>query len=104
MRRHFETDYPRVAPAFVSLYETLIDFGAHPNEAGFSISTTMRKEGGKQLIDTVYLHDDGLPLEFGLKNASRVGIWTALSYRELYPSPYAAAGVDDAVDELAARL
>jgi hypothetical protein len=104
LKRHFEADYPALASVFVYLYETLIDFGAHPNEAGFSISTAIRREGDKRLFDTIYLHDDNLALDFGLKNTARVAVWVALAYREVYPVLYEKCEVADVVQEMVGRL
>ena len=102
LKRYFETHHATVAPAFVSLYETLIDFGAHPNEAGFSINQKLRRENRQKVFDTVYLHDDGLPLDFGLKNLGRVGLWTILAFRELYPQAYEARDFGTDVDAMVA--
>lgn len=103
LKRHFRQDFPDIASAFVSLYETLIDFGAHSNEPGLSISTNIRQEEGKRMFDTVYLHGDGLPLDFGLKNAARVGLWTMLAYQKVYPGQFDLAHVAEAVQEMTSR-
>lgn len=103
LRRHFEKHHPEVAQPFATLYDVLVDFGGHPNEPGFSISTTIREEKGHRLVDTVYLHGDGFPLDFGLKNTVRVGLWGVLAFREIYGLPYEQAGVDELVQSMRQR-
>ena len=98
LRRYFEQVHPIMAPAFISLYEVSIDFGAHPYEAGFSISTSIREENGQRFIDTVYLHEDGLPPDFARKNVARVGLWTAMAFSLIYPELYAGAAVSNVMD------
>jgi hypothetical protein len=102
LRGHFEKAHPRVAPAFTSLYEALIDFGAHPNEPGFSINMKLQKAGRSRTFDTIYMHEDGLPLDFGLSNLCRVGLWIVLAIRELYPEAYAERCEPTAVEALMA--
>jgi hypothetical protein len=87
LRRYFESKHPGVAEAFDTIYEMLIDFGAHPNEGGFSINTSLRKEGDLSIMDTIYLHEDGMPLDFGLRNLVHVGLWIIMTFRELYLLP-----------------
>lgn len=104
LKHDFETRHPDLVKAFVELYDTLVDFGGHPNEAGFSISTNIREGAGEKIIDTVYLHDDsGIALNFGIKNTARVGLWIILVFRSIYPDLFAGAGASDAVDELLSR-
>lgn len=104
LKRDFQARHPDLATSFAELYEALVDFGGHPNEAGFLISTSIRQVDGTKNIDTVFLHDDdGMALDFGLKNTARVGLWTILVFRSIYPELYDAAGVSEIVDALIAR-
>lgn len=103
LRRDFESHFPALAAAFVSLYETLVDFGAHPNEPGFSINKRIHREEGARIIDTIYMHDDALPLDFGLRNLARVGLWSALVFAEVYPSDFAKRGLGAQLNQLAAK-
>lgn len=104
LRRDFKLRHPDLEPAFSSLYENLVDFGAHPNEAGFSISTAVRRVDGGRTIDTVYLHDDDGPaLDFGMKNTARVGLWIILVFRAIYPALYDDPELDFIVNELLRR-
>lgn len=104
LRRDFKSRHPGLEPAFSSLYDALVDFGAHPNEEGFSISTNIRKVEGGRSIDTVYLHDDDGPaLDFGMKNTARVGLWIILVFRAIYPALYDDPELDFIVNEILRR-
>lgn len=67
----------KLARIFGELYETSIDFGAHPNERGFSASALMEEMPGKTKYSQIYMHGDPLTLSLGLKNAARVGMMLA---------------------------
>lgn len=104
LNRDFKGRHAEMAASFESLYNRLVDFGAHPNEAGFSISTDIRQGVGQKIIDTVYLHDDeGVALDFGLKNTAQVGLWVVLVFKAVYPGLYADSEIAMVVDNLTGR-
>ncbi|MBC2806980.1 hypothetical protein C3Y94_028015 [Rhizobium ruizarguesonis] len=78
----------KVATAYETLYEQLIDFGAHPNEKGFSMSSTIRKENGDIHIEAVYLHGDGLAMRSALRTTAQVGICVLRIGKTLYPQRF----------------
>jgi hypothetical protein len=64
----------KISGTFETLYERLIDFGAHPNEAGFSMSTLLSRKPGETHISTVFLQGDGVQMDFALKTTAQVAI------------------------------
>ncbi|WP_117195930.1 hypothetical protein [Rhizobium terrae] len=83
-----------VAKAYEILYERLIDFGAHPNEKGFSMSSNIRRENGDVHIEAIYLHSDGLPLDLALKTTAQVGIAALRIGQIIYPQRFKDLGLD----------
>ena len=65
-----------ISRKYDELYKELIDYGAHPNERGFSTSTLQNEteDGGCQ-ISQVILHPDGPDLDFCLDQTYRTGIF-----------------------------
>jgi hypothetical protein len=63
----------KLSRIFGELYETTIDFGAHPNERGFSASALMEEKPGEKKFSQIYMHGDPLMLSLGIKNTARVG-------------------------------
>lgn len=48
-----------LADDFDTMYDMLIDNGAHPNQRGVTFNSAIREEGGNKIIDTIYLHGGG---------------------------------------------
>lgn len=93
-----------LARTFSLLYETTIDFGAHPNERAFSSNTSFRTSpSGDRMFDTVYLHEDGPQLDFALKGTVQQGIWNAMAFKALYPAIFQSKDVNDDVQHLRSR-
>ncbi|MDH2091486.1 hypothetical protein N5K21_22400 [Rhizobium pusense] len=92
-----------LAAAYQTLYERLIDFGAHPNEKGFSMSSNIRRENRDVHIEAVYLHGDGLPLSLALKTTAQVGIAVLRIGQILYPSRFKDLNLDSDLDGIKKR-
>ncbi|MBZ9696437.1 MULTISPECIES: hypothetical protein [unclassified Mesorhizobium] len=74
IRKHIKAAAATVGSQFERLYEMLIDFGAHPNERGFSINSAIRRDGENVHFATIYLQADGMPPDMGLKMVGQVGL------------------------------
>lgn len=93
----------KIGEHFETLYERLIDFGAHPNEHGFSMSTRLKEEPGETHMLTIYLHDDGLPLDFALKTTAQVAICVLQIAFILYPTRMELQGIRHELDQVTIR-
>ncbi|MER8641405.1 hypothetical protein [Mesorhizobium sp. M1252] len=82
---HLESAAPKIASVFSHLYENAIDFGAHPNERGFSMSTSVEHAQDRVHLNTIYLHADSLSFDLGIKTAARVGLCALMISRLIYP-------------------
>ncbi|GKX34551.1 MAG: hypothetical protein MnENMB40S_21690 [Rhizobiaceae bacterium MnEN-MB40S] len=100
---HLQTIAPVLAKQYENLYEGLIDFGAHPNESGFSLNTIFEENNGNTFIRTVYLQDDGLPLNLALKTTVQVGMWVLHIMQLIYVQRFQLLGIKDALEELRER-
>ncbi len=95
VKKALEAADAKVAEAYEHLYERLIDFGAHPNEQGFSMSSAIRRqENGDVHLDTVYLHGEGKALDLALWTTAQVGIAVLRIGQLLYPSRSKELGLD----------
>jgi len=66
------------------LYETTIDYGAHPNERG--LFSMMRKTQDEHKIDFMvdYLTGDSMPLRLGMKMTARVGVCSLFIFQLVF--------------------
>lgn len=87
------------------LYDRAIDYGAHPNQLGDSMGSTVEDsdDGGKRLL-TIYLHDDGLMLDFALKTTAQVGICALCIAQLIYPLRMQATGVQFELETISKRF
>ena len=91
---------PKLAKIFEDLYERTIDNGAHPNIGGFSLNTELEKIPGALNFLKIYLHGDGLPLDFAIKCCAQVGICCLSIFQIVYPAKFLLLGVKSNLEEL----
>ncbi|MBY5318208.1 hypothetical protein [Rhizobium leguminosarum] len=103
IKRALKKTDAKIGGHFEYLYERLIDFGAHPNEQGFSMSTTLRREPGETHILSIYLHDDGIPLDFALKNTAQVAICVLQIAYLIYPNRMELQGIRHDLDQITTK-
>lgn len=103
IRRAVKKADAKIGGHFETLYERLIDFGAHPNEQGFSMSTKLRKESGETHILSIYLHDEGVPLDFALKTTAQVAICVLHIAYLLYPARMELQQIRHELDQITTR-
>ncbi|MBO6883053.1 MAG: hypothetical protein JJ869_05655 [Marivita sp.] len=96
---------PELGEIFTLLYERSIDYGAHPNERGASLSTEIKHldDGGVE-FGTIYLHADGMQLDFAVRSAAQVGLWVLRIAQEIYPLRTQALGMDHVISDLCRRF
>lgn len=103
IKRALKSADAKIGGYFESLYDGLIDFGAHPNEQGFSMSTKLKEGPGETHILSIYLHDDGIPLNFTLKNTTRVAICVLQIAYLIYRTRMELLGIRHDLDQITAR-
>lgn len=92
--RHIKAAAPELGGIYSELYDRVIDYGAHPNERGSSLSSMMEEtEDGGRRFSTICLHGDGLQMDVGLKTTAQTGLWVLGIAQELYPLRVQATGV-----------
>jgi hypothetical protein len=85
---------------FSTLYESLIDFGAHPNELMMTASSRMERRDTETILNTIYAHGDGLTLNWTLKRTVQVGLWSAKIFVHLFPSRGAEIDADRIIGDI----
>lgn len=105
IREHIQAAAPTMRDQFDHLYDQLIEFGAHPNEKGYSLNTTIeRNEAGDANIQTVYLQGDGMQLDLGLKVAGQIGLWALHLMQLLYRERFELLGIRADLEEVRTRF
>jgi len=86
------------------LYDQTIDYGGHPNERGASMNSDLvhLADGGQQWL-TVYLHKDGLMLDYCLKATAQVGLCGLRIAQSIYPARAQAVGMSYLLDDMCKR-
>ena len=98
----WDADLGRV---YTTLYDQTIDYGGHPNERGTTVNMTMEEiEDGWRRFNTVYLHGDGLFLDFALKTTAQVGICALRLAKVIYPLRVQATGVEFQLETISKRF
>jgi hypothetical protein len=104
VKRKLQSANAKTGTAYEALYERLIDFGAHPNEQGFSMSSAIRRQpNGDIHFDTLYLQENGMPLNLALKTAAQVGICVLRIGQILYPQRFVDLGLDVELEAIRQR-
>lgn len=94
-----------VGGVYSQLYDRTIDYGAHPNQLGDSMGSALEdaEDGGKRFL-TIYLHEDGLLLDFALRTTAQVGICVLRIAQLIYPLRMQATGVLFQLETIAKRF
>lgn len=104
IREHIVSNAPKLAAIFYTLYERAIDYGAHPNERGFSSSTTITEKGDHTEFLQIYLQEDGIQLDLALKTTAQVGVWALSIFQLIYPAKWELLGIKHELVELRSHL
>ena len=95
---------PDLGAAIEVLYERSIDFGAHPNERASSGATTMNRQPDRVNIEAIYLHDDTVALDHGLKTCAQIGVGALGIFELIFGLRFRILGVDEALRGLRQEL
>ena len=99
------TKSEEIGSLFSKFYEQTIDYGAHPNERGFSLNSEVAiTDTGEKRFSTVYLQPDGLALDLGLKNAAQVGLLVLSAAALIDPARMQQRGIDLDLAEMLRRF
>jgi hypothetical protein len=81
----------RTAADLRAVYDTLIDFGGHPNPLGTlgMVRPTAAKRQGERAYDVGILRADHLQMRFVLRNVVAVGVGALKILNLIYPEPFA---------------
>jgi hypothetical protein len=96
LRKHDQRLYSIVE----QLYNTTIDFGAHPNERAITGSMEITEKEMQQ----IYLHSDSLSLEYGLKMSARVGLGSLHILRLVFKERFELLGIGPKLNRLRKQL
>lgn len=94
VRNALEQRSETIAGIYQSLYEYLIDGGAHPNERGFidSLQVEHFDDGGARLTQ-IYLQSDPDVLERGLRASAKIGVCALMIFEMMYPDDFRELGI-----------
>lgn len=92
-------DADKLGRIFEQLYERTIDYGAHPNERGFSLNSSISEGADAIEFLQIYLQGDGLPLDFALKSTAQIGVWNLGIFQLVYPQKWELLGLKAKLEE-----
>lgn len=87
-----------------TLYDRLIQFGAHPNEKSISGSMKLDIAEAETKLLQIYLQGDGHQLDHWIHTANQVGILVLKIFEKIHAARFAAIGAAKRINELAAGL
>lgn len=93
IRKTIETSDRKLAAIFDELYQRAIDFGGHPNERSITSSLTIIEHADRKEMQQIYLHADGLILDYGLKTSAQVGLCALKILQEVFTARFELLGV-----------
>ena len=81
---------------YQSLYEYLIDGGAHPNEHGFmrNMQVTNMDDGGARILQ-IYLQDDPDELDRGVRAVGKIGVCILMIMETMHPDVFKILGISE---------
>lgn len=86
---------PLLAQKIDSLYETTIDFGAHPNERAITSTTRLTKTVEKISFQTDYLAGDALSAKHALKVTLQVGVSSLSVFEKMRKQRFEILGISE---------
>ncbi len=99
IKKKIVDDANKLGSVFEQLYERTIDYGAHPNERGFSLNSSIKKGADTIEFLQIYLQGNGLPLDFALKSTVQIGVWNLGIFQLVYPQKWELLGLKAKLEE-----
>jgi len=99
-----EKEGPNVSGACRDLYETCIDYGAHPNERSVSSVLDRAESGTAVNFNLKYLSGDSDVLRFCLLNTVRVGLCCLCIFELILKERFEISGLTNKLNPLAVKL
>lgn len=103
--RHIKAADTALGTIYDQLYERVIDYGGHPNERGYSLSSSIEttEDGGMQ-FNTIYLHNGDLQLSAGIRTTIQIGLCVLKIASIIYPHRVQAIGIKHKIETLSKRF
>ena len=82
------------------LYQTTIDFGAHPNERGLTTNMAADTTHSQHVLLSIYLHEDGPELDHMLKLTAQTGLCSLHIFQNIFSERFLLLGLRERILEL----
>jgi addiction module HigA family antidote len=89
----------KLRDVFHGLYESTIQFGAHPNEMSVTGSIRIERQDNQEFVKVIYLHQDGVSLNHSLQCVRTVGLCVLSIFKQIFGELFDESGVSSAVSE-----
>jgi hypothetical protein len=90
----------RESTAAEALYEQCIDFGAHPNEAGYMGNQKMEEDNGQIRFEVAYQNASPLALGLALRTTARIGVCILGIFRLIFRERCDILGISELLPRL----
>lgn len=104
VRKSLASSDEHLKSVFGDLYERTIDFGAHPNEMSVTSGITIEGKDDEGNFNLIYLHGDGVALDYSLKFAAQVGVCALLIFQEIFRERFELLGISSELAQLRRSL
>lgn len=94
----------RLSQIFDQLYQSSIDFGAHPNERAITGNLKISDRADNRHLDLIQLQGDGLALDHGLRSVAQAGVCALHIVRHVFPERFELLGINEEIMELRKTL
>lgn len=104
LKAHMQARVPVMCGQFERLFNSLIEFGAHPNELGYSLNSRMSRTDDDVHFETIFLQANGAQLDNSMKVSGQVGLWGLHLMQLVYPERYELLGIKADLEEVRQRF
>jgi FAD/FMN-containing dehydrogenase len=95
---------PALPTIYDTLYDRVIQFGAHPNEKSISGNLKFDIAEAETKLSQMYLQGDGQQLDHWIRTPNQVGIMMLKIFEKIHSARFAAIGAAPRIDVLARDL
>lgn len=104
VRSTHEANDPSTARQLLELYESVIDYGAHPNQLGVLVGIAYSKTDKKIEYNVGILCPEPLPMMVTIRLAVAVAVGTLKVFQKIFPERFEIMNIDNKIDELVNQL
>jgi hypothetical protein len=104
VRSTHEANDPGTARHLQGLYESVVDYGAHPNQLGVLIGIAHSKTAEKINYQVGILYPKTLPMMLTIRLAVAIAIDAIKVFQQIFPERFKIMSIDSRIDSIVSKL